>query len=500
MNCSEAGTSIKHFSVIAWIVLLAASPRSLAHSIETLPRAKKLLGAPTILVGHVEALHHTGREVLRPNSIPVNVFNASISVRYIIRGDEHGEGIVVRRLLKAVNPFTSIDRQELRQGKYYVFFLSAGTDAGEFAPFHPGFFALDTVEQAGLKQEDEAPMEALRRIAKLSIENVARAQVGMRLAAVEYTTLVAMDKWFDVLAVLYDREKDLEFLLRMTEDASPYAPGNALALLCERDPEHPSLYAKAMIYVKDTSGTGNLGSYHRSISKSLPAVVGEEKLTRDELKKWLSIEVRNLQEVALAIVKERRDRSMSDAVVRLMRRAKNRRIQYNCIRALCAMWGKRGPGYRTFVANRDQYINEFASLAVGSNLDLRPPEGTGKAPARPESRSSTKQPRPQSDSDAEPSRGEGMPEIAARPEDKASTKQPHRQSDTEAEKSRVETMPEIPAPPIAMAGIIQARPVPGRSAWALVAGIVCFLLAGAVLFSGAYFFYFGWKKRARTAG
>ncbi len=127
-------------------------------------------------------------------------------------------------------------------------------------------------------------------------------------------------------------------------------------------------------------------------------------------------------------------------------------------------------------------------------------EGNAKAPARPESNSSAQQPHPQSDTDAEPVRVEGMPKSAARPEVKTSTKQPHPKSDTDVDISRIEGLPEIAARPKEMAGIKQARPVPGRSMWALVAGVVCFLLAGAVLFSGAFLFYIGWKKRARTAG
>ena len=309
---------------------------------ERRPPAAELLKAPRILMGKVEALRYRGTDILPLwGPMEVEVHDASVVTRQVMRGENPGKAFLIKGLAVPTDPETFIGRQTLQRGSIYVFFLSSGDAANELLPIDPDEFAIETVEVPEDRKRDP-PREALRRVAKFNIDHAGHP---------------GMERWFDLLAQLYDREEDLEFLLRKTEDARPHVCGNALAVLCERNPDLPSLYAKAMRYVEVSASIGDLWSYRRRISQSLPQVVGEDKLTREVLEEWLSSDVAELQEVALGMVGDKR---LTNEIVSLMRRTKNRNTQYDCIRALSAMWAKQGPGYREFMAKPDHYVNQWA--------------------------------------------------------------------------------------------------------------------------------------------
>ena len=311
---------------------------------------KTLLEAPAVFVGQVEVLHHRGKEILRlAGPTQVEVLDASITIRQVIRGKNPGKAILVRRLLKASNPHndTVVRRQIPQARKTYLFFLSPGKADNEFDPINPTEFAFETGELPTYEAKHDSTEDTLRRLAKKNIDS---AREG--LAA----------RWFGILSEVYEEKEDLQFLLDKARDPRPYIQGNALAVLCEHSPNHPSLYTKAVRFVKNSSKVGNLFSFRRRISKCLPRVLGHDRVTKQVLLDWMSSGVPELSRVGFGIAETRRDRTMADGVVKLMLATKDRMLQYSCIRALSATWrdNRRLPAVPTFLESPDNYVRKWS--------------------------------------------------------------------------------------------------------------------------------------------
>lgn len=310
--------------------------------------AKELLRAPTIVVGKVEALSYEGKDTLeRGAPIEVEVFHVSIIVQKVLKGEDAGKAVVLKHLLRPSNPNTYIGRQFLEVDKIYIFFLSPTIAQDEFEPINPSEFALEIDSLPKEYKKGESAVQQLRGIAKANIDS-ARESLA--------------ERWFGFLGELYDAKEDFRFCMDRTSDPRLRIRGSALAVLCEHSPAAPLLYSKSMKFVKETSEMEELWSWRRRISKCLPGTLGEKDLTTEKLKEWIESDVRELQEVALGIVMEKRDASLVDEIVGLMVRTRNRDIQYDCVKALSAVSDRRGPSYREFMKTPGKYVDEWKKL------------------------------------------------------------------------------------------------------------------------------------------
>lgn len=317
-----------------------------------------LLEAPTILVGEVEALRHRGTTTLQlegPVEVEVEVLDASITIRQVIRGRDPGKAILVRRLLKASNPYndTVVQRQIPQARKTYLFFLSPSERDNEFDPVNPTEFAVEVVVLPAYEARGASTENILRRLAKKNVNSTN-----------EWLTA----RWFGILGEVYSEKEDLQFLLHKAGDPRPHIQGNALAVLCERSPGHPSLYSRAMRFLTGTRQPG-MSQLFRRVSKSLPQVVGEDKLTKRVLLDWMSSGVYELSRVGFGIAESRRDRSMAGDIVELMLATKDRKLQYSCIRALAATWrdDRKLPAIRTFMENADYHVKRWSMKPGGAD-------------------------------------------------------------------------------------------------------------------------------------
>ncbi len=318
---------------------------SVASSLEGRRDTKTLGEAPAILVGRVGALHRTGDDVLwRGAPIKVEVYDASVVVEWVIRGDNPGQRAAVKHLLRPSNTSTYIGRQVLIGERAYVFFLSPRESAGEFAPIDPGEFALEIESLPEEQGQGESVLGHLRTIARRNIDT-ARESVATR--------------WFAFLGEHYDVDEDVQFCWERTRDTRLGVRGSALAILCEHSPGAKSLYPRAIEFLKETSQIERLWQFRRRISRQLPKVLEKGRVTRQILKAWLASGVPELQEVALGLVMTRRDAALAGEVAELMVRTGSRQMQYDCVQALCVMEGKRGPSYQEFRKSPDRYMKQW---------------------------------------------------------------------------------------------------------------------------------------------
>jgi hypothetical protein len=138
--------------------------------------------------------------------------------------------------------------------------------------------------------------------------------------------------------------------------------------LCERLPVTDSLYFKAIELLKQTPPEEG-GLYRERIARALLRTIPEKKLTPARIKEWLVSDVRELQRRALDAAIINPDRGLIREITQAMARAKDRDIQYECIRALSSMLSTNGPGHKSFMEDPDRFVREFQQMALGSKTD-----------------------------------------------------------------------------------------------------------------------------------
>ena len=70
-----------------------------------------------------------------------------------------------------------------------------------------------------------------------------------------------------------------------------------------------------------------------------------------------------LQFAALDVVRDKRDVSRMDDVVRLMVRTEDQDVQYSCIKTLAVLTGRVGPGRRAFREHPWKYVEEWSKCS-----------------------------------------------------------------------------------------------------------------------------------------
>ena len=324
------------------ILILLITPSSYATPMEADPEVSYLLKAPVIVIGKVKSFSNLKKEFLSTQTqIKVEKYDASIRILQIIKGKmPDRENILIKSLIKPVNPVTYLGRQSLEIDKVYVFFLGMNID-GKLIGINAVEFAIGV---ENLPKNEALPLdEKLRKTARLNIENV-KENIAL--------------KWLRVLDELYDPAKDDEFLKKIATSTIMPVRGTAVAILCEHDSANDSsIYSMAMKFIKDSAGNNNLSQYRRKISKNLEKSFADH-LSAKQLKNWLQGSARELNESALHIIKKSKNTAYADDIMKLMVKSKNRNIQYQSLCTISALFSKPGPGYKDFMKKPSKYVRK----------------------------------------------------------------------------------------------------------------------------------------------
>lgn len=318
--------------------VLASLPVERTHSAD-------LIRAPLIVVGKIETLAPERVDILSGEApIRVTILRSSIVVQDVLKGASPGSVISLGGLVKPVNPNTYLRRQLVDVDRLYVFFLFPEDAQDLFHPIDPTEFAIEIEHLPTSQPEGMSTRERLRSIAKLNIDSAGES---------------VAERWFEFLGEQFDSALDSRFCLDRTDDPRMRIRGSALAVLCEQNPGAPSLYPKALGFLRETSTVEDLWPWRRRISQSVAATLGEPGVTADRIREWLESDVRELQEVALRIVSETREASVSGDIVSLLIRTENRHIQYDCIKALSRIRDRIGPSYKEFMEAPNRILDEW---------------------------------------------------------------------------------------------------------------------------------------------
>jgi hypothetical protein len=181
-------------------------------------------------------------------------------------------------------------------------------------------------------------------------------------------------KWLVFLSGMYKPEDDLNDLLALMEDPRFRLRGIALVMLCEYHSKTDALYSYAFKYLRQSAerdGRGGLtyGAVTYAISASLPRILGKDGITSERLREWLPINSFHLQRLALEIIIKRGDKSLSKDVSSLLTTTKSKDLQYECIRALSAITGKKLTPYWEFIAKPEETIKEWGAVLTEPKKD-----------------------------------------------------------------------------------------------------------------------------------
>ena len=316
---------------------------------------KRLVSAPTVVLGKIVAINHSGMDnltarvgprVINSKDTKVDVYQASVSVERIIKGATKGREIVVEALLLPPEG-RSFDLQLLAEGKRFVFFLARRKDGKEWIGISPFAFALRVEVAPTLGDREKRPTaEVLRLIAKANIRKA--------------DELCATD-WIAFLQQVYSEEHDYKFSLALMDDPRLRIRGEALSLLCKHHPNTPSLYGNAIKYLDDTEGIHAYAGVRIRVIEQLLHTLDQLKpeLRNQAIRTLLSKDDYWLAEAMLAAIKDKRYSDLEPDVVEFMMRSKDRRVQYHCVKTLYALRRKSYPAYSAFMKDPNSYINEF---------------------------------------------------------------------------------------------------------------------------------------------
>jgi len=333
--------------IISFLILIFIKSIGYSFLLPAKPTINELLKADIIVLGKIESLTKEENDVFQVETISVDLFNASVKIEHVLKG-KCGSDIVLKKIYKADIPSSYIGKQLIEADKTYILFLAFNEKDKTYNGINPVEYAIELLNMPKFDVNDLTLDQDLRQCALSNIENVDE-KIAVR--------------WLQVISEIYDEEIDSNYLQKKIDDPRLTVKGQVLSILCEKGPWSESLYPTALAFLKDNSQNNHLYLYRNTISKFLPRTFKDKQVSSEILKDWLNTEIRELQEVAINTIAEKRDGSLTNEVSALMNETKDESIQYNCYKALCAIAGKENyPAWDPFFESKDKYIKEIKDL------------------------------------------------------------------------------------------------------------------------------------------
>jgi hypothetical protein len=319
----------------------------------------QLLKASVIVIGQIDGMTNVGNSVIkdtirRHGDIPANVLEIDVNLGQAIKGTLQTK-IKVGGLLMPVDidSFGYVCDNQIPNPspeKRYVFFLSQGKNDSEYVPVSPKEFAVEI--EHGSSEKATSPLEALRAIAKANVDG---------------SNYVLAVRWAEFLSGLHD---DFSYWTNKTHDPQILIRSTAYATLVQDFPQTPGLRSDLVKCLSDPvipNDDSDVWMADYSFISSLSKLSAHDPLTGEEIRSLLGSGNRNVTEMALTLIRRKKDVSMAADVVHLMTTSKNRDVQYFCIQTLyrladnpfCIM-------QQTFLEHPDDYIKEWKK--IGENL------------------------------------------------------------------------------------------------------------------------------------
>ncbi len=312
----------------------------------------KLLSASVIVIGQIDWMTNAGNSVILDTvrghgNIPAVLLKIGVTVNQQIKGVT-GTKIQVGGFL---TPADNINFGYLSLGQIpnpasiyrNVFFLSPGKDVSEYVPAFPKEFAIEI--QCIPNEEANSPMEMLRSIAKANVED---------------TNYALAVRWAEFLSGLHD---DFSYWTNKTQDARILIRSTAYATLVQDFPQTPGLRANLVKCLSNPIPSiedSDVWMANYSFIASLSKLFEKDPPKAFEIKSLLGSGDRNVDEMALTLVRGGNDKQMAADVVHLMTTSKNRDVQYYCIQTLSILSGDQNYiSQPTFLQQPDLYIQEW---------------------------------------------------------------------------------------------------------------------------------------------
>ena len=226
--------------------------------------------------------------------------------------------------------------QTLVPERTYVFFLKPN-EAQRFVGVNPHEFALEIQHPASADVHGLPPETGLRLIARANTQS---------------------PRWCQLLVELYDAVQDESYFSDKLADSNVVLRGYSIVALCSQAGTNALIHENAVAYLQMVATREDLWPLRRKIAKCLKEAMGHGQLPKQVLGQWLQSSVPELQEAALEVLRVRKDPAFVDGIVILMENTADRRLQYECIKALSAIDGRSGPSYRAFMENAENIVTE----------------------------------------------------------------------------------------------------------------------------------------------
>jgi len=315
----------------------------------------QLLKASVIVIGQIDGMTNTGNGVITNTmrghgDIPANVLEIGVTVDQVIKGASQTK-IQVGGLLIPVDMDSMMglgyayDNQipSSSPKKHYVFFISQGKEASEYVPAFPKEFAVE-IERIP-NETTNSPVEMLRAIAKANVDG---------------SNYMLTVRWAGFLSGLRD---DFSYWTNKTQDARILIRSTAYATLVQDFPQTPGLRAdlvKCLSNPIPSVEDSDVWMANYSFIASLSKLFEKDPPKAGEIKSLLGSGDRNVDEMALSLVRDGNDKQMVTDVVHLMTTTKNRDVQYYCIQTLSILSGNQHYiSQPTFLEQPDYYIQEW---------------------------------------------------------------------------------------------------------------------------------------------
>ena len=315
----------------------------LARPVPPAPAISDLLSAPVVLIGNAHDVSAV------PEQSPK--ISATIDVKTVLKGPLLQGRIQIDGLIKPTNPDDSLVIQTLIPDHIYVFFLEPNVE-GHFIGVNTHEFAIEIQHLPAAAIDGLEPEEALRSIGR---ENTQAS------------------KWCQLLVDLYDPARDRAYFLEKTADSNFVLRGYSVLALCAETDTNAVVYENAVRYLQTVAGLDDMWPLRRKIARSLKDVMMPRKLPGQILAQWLTNNVPELQEVALEVVRSRKDVTLASTVLTVMENSSDRTLQYECIKTLSAISGRSGPSYKTFMEDAESIMEQERRHISGSTSSPRIP-------------------------------------------------------------------------------------------------------------------------------